>query len=142
MSIIWYSEAMATPQTAWSHLLHLLMNQRGRFHQAAERHDLSAGMAFALLKLHRNPSMRALAETLHCDRSNVTGLVKRLEERKLVRRVPDPNDGRSWQVTLTPAGTRLRNSMKRDLGTPPPEMKKLSAAELRTLSSLLERLAP
>lgn len=116
------------------------MNQRGRLHQMAERHELSIGMAAALLKLHDGASMRDLAERLHCDRSNVTGLIQRLERRRLVRRVADPHDGRSWQISLTPAGQKLCRAFRRDLETPPAAMKQLTKTEQRQLAGLLKRL--
>lgn len=48
-----------------------------------------------------------LAARLHCDKTNVTGLVDRLERRDLVRRRPDPNDRRATRVHLTDQGTEL-----------------------------------
>ncbi|MFI0354880.1 MarR family winged helix-turn-helix transcriptional regulator [Actinomadura sp. 9N407] len=38
------------------------------------------------------PAMKELAARLHCDPSSVTFLIKRLEERGLVERRPDPAD--------------------------------------------------
>jgi DNA-binding MarR family transcriptional regulator len=48
-----------------------------------------------------------LASRLHCDKTNVTGLVDRLERRELVRRHPDPTDRRATQVSLTDDGVEL-----------------------------------
>src|SRR2546423_1712303 len=48
-----------------------------------------------------------LASRLHCDKTNVTGLVDRLERRNLVQRHPDPADRRVTQVSLTDSGTEL-----------------------------------
>jgi DNA-binding MarR family transcriptional regulator len=48
-----------------------------------------------------------LSRTLIMHRSNVTGLVDRLEARGLVRRQEDAADRRSWRVQLTPEGSRL-----------------------------------
>ena len=48
-----------------------------------------------------------LAIRLHCDKTNVTGLVDRLERRALVRRRPDPADRRVAQVSLTDDGAEL-----------------------------------
>ena len=48
-----------------------------------------------------------LATRLHCDKTNVTGLVDRLERRELVRRRTDPADRRVTQVSLTHNGTEL-----------------------------------
>lgn len=48
-----------------------------------------------------------LATRLHCDKTNVTGLVDRLERRELVRRRTDPADRRVTQVSLTDDGMQL-----------------------------------
>ena len=52
-------------------------------------------------------SQRELADTLVVDRSNVTGLIDRMEAAGWVRRADDPADRRVYRVVLTPAGRRL-----------------------------------
>ncbi len=52
-----------------------------------------------------------LSRLLIMHRSNVTGLVDRLETRQLLERQPSENDRRSWRVVLTPAGRRLIESV-------------------------------
>jgi DNA-binding MarR family transcriptional regulator len=51
-------------------------------------------------------SQRELSEHLVVDRSNVTGLLDRLEKTGWVRRTDHPADRRIYQVVLTPAGRR------------------------------------
>ncbi len=48
-----------------------------------------------------------LSRELIMHRSNVTGLVDRLEARGLVRRAESSTDRRAWRVQLTPAGEKL-----------------------------------
>jgi DNA-binding MarR family transcriptional regulator len=84
--------------------------------------------------------MGRLAETLACDASNVTGLVDRLESRKLIERRPSPADRRVKVLVLTPAGARLRALLRRRLAAPPNPFARLSAAEQRALVNILERL--
>jgi MarR family transcriptional regulator, lower aerobic nicotinate degradation pathway regulator len=55
----------------------------------------------------RRPTIKELARFLQLDKSSVTGLVDRAEERGLVRRTPSPVDGRSVQVSITTAGREL-----------------------------------
>ena len=74
----------------------------------AARHDLTAQQVGLLRLLDEPVSMRAFAEELSCDPSNVTGLVDRVERLGLVDRVPDPTDRRIRVLTLTPKGRRLR----------------------------------
>lgn len=52
-------------------------------------------------------SQRELGDVLVVDRSNVTGLVDRMEKAGWVRRTDDPADRRVYRVTLTLAGRRL-----------------------------------
>lgn len=55
----------------------------------------------------RRPTINELARFLQLDKSSVTGLVDRAEERGLVRRNPSAIDGRSVQVAITVAGQKL-----------------------------------
>lgn len=48
-----------------------------------------------------------LSRQLIMHRSNVTGLVDRLEQRRLVARKDNTEDRRAWLVVLTPAGRKL-----------------------------------
>jgi MarR family 2-MHQ and catechol resistance regulon transcriptional repressor len=52
-------------------------------------------------------SQRELADTLLVDRSNVTGLLDRMETAGWVKRQSDPADRRVYRIALTPAGRRL-----------------------------------
>ena len=52
-------------------------------------------------------SQRELSDALVVDRSNVTGLLDRMEKAGWVRRADHPDDRRVYRVTLTPAGRRL-----------------------------------
>jgi len=48
-----------------------------------------------------------LADLLHVDAGTTSAALRRLEERKLLVRERDPNDGRRVTVDLTPSGKRL-----------------------------------
>lgn len=52
-------------------------------------------------------SQRRLSDRLVVDRSNVTGLLDRMEKAGWVRRADDPDDRRVYCVTLTPTGRAL-----------------------------------
>lgn len=63
-----------------------------------------------LLGLHAEEagySQRELADLLVVDRSNVTGLIDRMETAGWVRRADDPADRRVYRVKLTASGKRL-----------------------------------
>ncbi len=81
----------------------------------AVRHDLTAQQVGLLRMLDRPVSMRAFAEDLSCDPSNVTGLVDRAERLGLVQRVSDPRDRRVRMLTLTPKGRWIRDRVNRDI---------------------------
>jgi DNA-binding MarR family transcriptional regulator len=51
--------------------------------------------------------MMELATFFGVDKSSMTGLVDRAEQRGLVRRQPAAHDKRSFQVSTTPAGSKL-----------------------------------
>ena len=56
--------------------------------------------------LGRNPGMSAgqLAAELHLDPSTLTGILQRLERRRLVQREKDPSDARRLRLSLTSRG--------------------------------------
>ena len=72
--------------------------------------DLSPSQFNVLNLLEGNPSglsQTELGRQLIMHRSNVTGLVDRLEKRRLVRREDAAGDRRAYRVVLTPDGARL-----------------------------------
>jgi DNA-binding MarR family transcriptional regulator len=75
----------------------------------AVRHfDLTVQQASLLCVLMVRPyGMFELAKTLGLAKSSITGLVDRCEKRDLVRREPDPGDGRASRVALTAKGAQL-----------------------------------
>jgi DNA-binding MarR family transcriptional regulator len=75
-----------------------------------ERWDLSPSQFNVLNLLRLNPaglSQTELSRQLIMHRSNVTGLLDRLERRGLVARREVAADRRAYNVVLTPAGIRL-----------------------------------
>lgn len=54
------------------------------------------------------PAMSVLADRLRCERSTLTSLVDKLQERGFVERVSDAQDRRSKVVLLTEAGRAAR----------------------------------
>ncbi|MEM1188565.1 MAG: MarR family winged helix-turn-helix transcriptional regulator [Pseudomonadota bacterium] len=56
---------------------------------------------------------KSIAEHLLVTRPNVTGLLRRLEERELIRMTPHASDGRALLCGLTPTGRRCVRSARR-----------------------------
>lgn len=59
--------------------------------------------------------MTELGRLLHVEKSNLSNLVDRLEQRGLVVRTRDPNDRRATQVTLTDEGTAVAMKVYHDV---------------------------
>jgi DNA-binding MarR family transcriptional regulator len=118
-------------------------------HVAVERHlqetleelDLTLPLADALW--HLDPangpvSRRDLADRLRCDPSNVTFLVNRLEERRLITRARTGADRRVKALALTPSGVEVRNRLIATLAESS-MFSELTSAQRRQLLGFLER---
>ena len=84
--------------------------------------------------------MHHLAGALHCDTSNVTGIVDRLEDRGLVERRVDPRDRRVKRLVLTEEGEALRELLAVRLSEPPEPLRQLPAEDQRALRDLMRRV--
>ena len=71
--------------------------------------DLSLAQHEILVNIHRDSGLtqKALAEKLLVVKINISDLLKKLEDRGLVRRAPDPEDSRNNQLRLTRRGEAL-----------------------------------
>ena len=85
-------------------------------------------------------SRRQVAERLHCDPSNVTFLVDRLERRRLVARARVRADRRVKALTLTSSGLKVRERLIATLAESA-MFARLTPAEQRQLADLLGRCA-
>ncbi|MBT2529026.1 MarR family transcriptional regulator [Streptomyces sp. ISL-99] len=112
----------------------------GDFTLAAADAGLSASQAKTLGVLRAPASMRALATTLACDASNITGIVDRLEKRDLVRREVSPNDRRVKNVVLTPAGEETVDAIRARMHTTHAALDALDDADRAALYDLLGRV--
>jgi MarR family transcriptional regulator, organic hydroperoxide resistance regulator len=95
--------------------------------------------ALRLLDPERPMAMSALAERLFCDASNVTGIVDRLEARGLVTRQSAAGDRRVKALTITAAGSELREQVVEIMSEPPAAIAGLSDADKRALRDILAR---
>ena len=85
-------------------------------------------------------SRRELAQRLHCDPSNVTFLVDRLERRRLVARARVSSDRRVKALALTAAGVEVRKRLIATLAASA-MFARLTIPEQRQLVDLLGRCA-
>lgn len=106
-----------TPQTpieeAWSLLGQLFWQMRPRMVRVAGEFGLTPPQLFALRTLDPDAPvpMRALAEALHCDSSNVTGLADGLEAQGLVERRESEHDRRVRMLVVTDRGKEVRDRL-------------------------------
>jgi DNA-binding MarR family transcriptional regulator len=84
--------------------------------------------------------MSSVANVLRCDRSAVTWITDRLEERGYVERRSDPGDRRVKLLALTEEGVRVREEIRRRLAVPPEALvSQLSRSEQKELRDLLRK---
>jgi DNA-binding MarR family transcriptional regulator len=101
--------------------------------------DLRPATFGALRLLEKPRTMSELAQALHCDNSNVTGIVDNLEEKDLAVRFPSEVDRRIKVVELTVKGQLLLRRVSRELSKPPEWVKGLSAKDQAELRAILQR---
>ena len=108
----------------------------------AERNLRPASYSVLALLLHNTGlSSRQVCKVLSVQPPNLVALVAALEARGLIRRQPDPDDGRALALHLTAAGRRLVQRMERDVTQAEIEATSmLSESERRLLISLLTRI--
>lgn len=78
---------------------------------------LSSEAQFNILIVLRNAeeklTQNALSERLLVDKSNITGLIDRMEKAGFVRRVPVPEDRRCYHLELTETGNNVYECVER-----------------------------
>jgi DNA-binding MarR family transcriptional regulator len=130
-----------TAREAWRLLMELAFANKARFMATMAEFDLTPvqGHVLRLLEPEQPLPMNDLAGALHCDASNVTGLVDRLEQRRLVERRPGARDRRVKELLLTAEGVAVRARVLERMWEPPEAINSLSARDLRALCDILLR---
>jgi DNA-binding MarR family transcriptional regulator len=100
--------------------------------------NLTLPQAMLLRQLGRALPMNEAAGKLHCDPSNVTGIVDRLEARGLIERQHLTKDRRVKHLALTSEGRRLRRRVDAILAAAP-GVSDLGSADQAALLGLLNR---
>jgi MarR family transcriptional regulator, organic hydroperoxide resistance regulator len=93
----------------------------------------------ALRALEQPRTMSELAQLLHCDNSNVTGIVDSLEEMNLAVRFPSEVDRRIKVVELSRPGEKLLRRLTKEVAKPPAWVTDLSAKDQKALRDILRR---
>src|SRR4051794_10691298 len=126
---------------AWALMHELFHASRRRFLAVASEFELSPPQVRALgvLDPERPVPMSELAEALHCDNSNVTGIVDRLEDRGLVERRSATHDRRVKMLAVTEKGADVRERLADRLAQAPEPLARLSPDDQRTLRDIMRR---
>jgi DNA-binding MarR family transcriptional regulator len=126
---------------AWGHFWRIFMEDKRRRWAILSEMGLSPQQSMALSTLQPGEPMpmSSLADALHCDNSNVTGIVDRLEAAGLAERRPSERDRRVKAVVLTDKGEWTRIEIERRAGQPPPRLAKLSEEDAVALRDILAR---
>jgi DNA-binding MarR family transcriptional regulator len=102
--------------------LHAALNELVRVYQFRDRdriccHDVSVTQCYAIEALvRRGPSgLNELAAELYLEKSTASRVVAALERKGYVTRSSHPDDGRAIVLSVTAAGRRLHDRIRKDL---------------------------
>ena len=99
---------------------------------------LTVPQAVLLREMERPMAMNEVAGRMHCDASNLTGIVDRLESRGLIQRQTRAGDRRVKELVLTEKGRHVRTEVVAVIDRTP-GISALSPDERATLHRLLGR---
>lgn len=141
-------ETTSSTASSATHLRHVIARTaRWLRHASADEVALlgpTLGAALATIQRHGPLSPSDLADRERVRRPSATKIIARLEEEGFVVRTPDPHDGRSCRVAVTPAGAaHLEEVRSRKDAVLARRLEELPAADRRTLdeaADILERL--
>ncbi len=127
----------------WGLVAKILGLARGHFEAVCAEFKLSPPQGFALEALDpgRAMTMGDLAQALKCHASNVTGIVDRLEARRLIERRVADHDRRVKTLLLTKKGAELRERFLARLNDVPSSIASLWAKDEKTLRDTLRRIS-
>lgn len=123
-------------------VLSLLMRFKQELSKVAESYQLTPVQLGALFMIdeHGELAMGEVAHVLHCDPSNVTGIIDRLVSHKFVLRQESQKDRRAKTITLTPHGKEIidhvHGMLPDRLGCP-----ELTSSERLAIHSAVQKLA-
>ena len=112
------------PDDLWPLLTEFALSLRGWWIGTCNGLDLTPvqGLALRTLDPEAPLAMSALADTLACDASNVTGVVDKLEARGLIARQGAENDRRVKMLVVTEKGRKVRQQLLARAAQPPHEI--------------------
>ena len=126
---------------AWALMSRLFWEIRPRMLRVAGEFGLTPPQLFALRQLDPDQPvpMRALAQALRCDSSNVTGLVDGLAAYGLVERREAEHDRRVRMLVVTEKGAAVRARMQAAFEEVPDQIAGLGLEDQIALRDILQR---
>ncbi len=121
---------------------HQLLNDQ--VNHVMRSHDLTFARYEVLAWLATDPessqTLSWISKTLRIPPATVTNIIDRLEEERLVRRVPHPSDARTTRAVITPRGRKAATDATQDLNATVYERIGLSERQRDQLIDLLAEL--
>ncbi|MDP9383815.1 MAG: MarR family transcriptional regulator [Actinomycetota bacterium] len=135
--------AQTAAEEAWALFWRIFSDDKPRRMAVMADLGLSFMQSMALSRLEPGVPlpMSALATSMQCDNSNVTGIVDRLEAAGLAERRPAEHDRRVKAILLTEKGEALRGEAMERMGRPPAPIAALSEKDAQALCVILRRAA-
>jgi DNA-binding MarR family transcriptional regulator len=119
----------------------LFVSKRDEIFAAFSRLGMTPPYGHALHLLSKGPMrMRDIADQMACDASYVTALVDGLERSGFAVRQASTTDRRVKEIALTSRGQAAAAEMEQVMSKPPDVLLELSAADRKTLTTVLGKL--
>ena len=144
-SYIWYpSDKILMKEKTIDYLLRSTwMNVTKMYNEEAGKKGSTMSTGFALISIdpeHGTPST-ALGPKMGMEATSLSRTLKSMEEKGLIERKPNPDDGRGVLIHLTPFGKEMRNFSKNVvLGFDDAVQKHIHAEDLATFRRVAERI--
>ena len=139
----WEPEA-ASGMAVFTAILRSYQLLNDQVHHVMRSHDLTFARYEVLAWLATDPesslTLSWISKTLRIPPATVTNIIDRLEDEKLVRRVPHPSDARTTLAVITPRGRKAATDATRDLNATVYERIGLSERQRGQLIDLLAEL--
>jgi DNA-binding MarR family transcriptional regulator len=139
----WDPEA-ASGMAVFTAILRSSQLLNGQVATVMRSHDLTFARYEVLTWLATDPesslTLSWISKTLRIPPATVTNIIDRLEDDKLVRRVPHPSDARTTLAVITPRGQKAATDATRDLNSVVYEQIGLSELQRKQLVDLLAEL--
>lgn len=108
-----------------------------------EKFNISHGQVFILIKIYKNEGINQhkLCEEYNLDKAGVGRIIKKLEEKNLIKRKPDPKDKRKKMIFITEKAKALKSEFFELLGTVESKIKNdLTEEEIEIFLKILKKI--